>query len=217
MLGKKIRIKSYEWAILILLIFFFIGYLGLFSLMSNYISKIMIYFAVLFVWIMVMKKHIVEGIRQFKKEYFNDALSIVIVIILVSSFFNVLFVKVDNTISAINSQSTDSIPVMLFSALIFAPIVEELVNRCAIGLFLEKIIKKDVVINIVTAVIFAFLHLYKMQINIYGLIFYGLVYGMLGYCCGYYYRKTNNIVLSMLIHFIWNLCMFAGIVVRNML
>ena len=91
-MGKKIRIKSYEWVILILLIFFCIGYLGLFSLMSNYISKIMIYFAVLFVWIMVMKKHIVKGIRQFKKEYFNDALSIVIVIILVSSFFNVLFV-----------------------------------------------------------------------------------------------------------------------------
>ena len=85
------------------------------------------------------------------------------------------------------------------------------------GLFLEKFIKNDVVINVVTAIIFAFLHLFKMHLNIYGLIFYGLVYGMLGYSCGYYYRKTSNIVLSMLIHFIWNLCMFAGIVLRNML
>ena len=50
----------------------------------------MIYFAVLFVWIIVMKKHIVDGIRQFKKEYFNDALSIVIVIVLVSSSLNVI-------------------------------------------------------------------------------------------------------------------------------
>lgn len=216
-LRKKIKVKSYEWVIFILLLFFFIGYLGLFSLMSNYISKKIIYLAILFVWIMVMKKHIVYGIKKFKKEYFNDAISIVIVIILVSSLLNLLFVKIDSTISVLNSQSTDSMPAMLFSALIFAPIVEELVNRCAIGLFLEKVIKNDTVINIVTAIIFVFLHLFKMQLNIYGLIFYGLVYGMLGYSCGYYYRKTNNIVLSMLIHFIWNLCMFTGIVLRNIL
>lgn len=32
-----------------------------------------------------------------------------------------------------------------------------------------------------------------------------------------YSVKGKTIVLSMLIHFIWNLCMFAGIVLRNML
>lgn len=175
------------------------------------------YLVILFVWIIVMKQYIVHGIKNFKKDYFNDALSIVIVIILASSILNLIFAKIDSTILVENSQSTDSIPVMLFSALVFAPIVEELVNRCAMGLFLEKVIKNDVVINVVTAVIFAFLHLFKMHLNIYGLIYYGLVYSMLGYCCGYYYRKTSNIVLSMLIHFIWNLCMFAGVVLRNML
>ena len=66
--------------------------------------------------------------------------------------------------------------------------------------------------KLVTAIIFAFLHLFKMHLNIYGLIFYGLVYGMLGYSCGYYYRKTSNIVLSILIHFIWN---YNGSVVKT--
>ena len=210
---EKIKLKLYEWIIFFLLLIFLIGYMGLFSLMSNYISKTIIYLVILFVWIMVLEKYIVNGIKNFKKYYFNDALSIIIVIVLVSSLLNLIFAKIDSTIPVGNSQSTDSMLAMLFSALIFAPIVEELVNRCAMGLFLEKFIKNDVVINVVTA----FLHLFKMHLNIYGLIFYGLVYGMLGYSCGYYYRKTSNIVLSMLIHFIWNLCMFAGIVLRNML
>ena len=216
-LTEKIRLKLYEWIIFFLLLIFLIGYLGLFSWMSKYTSKTIMYLVILFVWIIVMKQYIVHGIKNFKKDYFNDALNIVIVIILASSILNLIFAKIDSTILVENSQSTDSIPVMLFSALVFAPIVEELVNRCAMGLFLEKVIKNDVVINVVTAIIFAFLHLFKMHLNIYGLIYYGLVYSMLGYCCGYYYRKTSNIVLSMLIHFIWNLCMFAGVVLRNML
>lgn len=214
---EKIRLKLYEWIIFFLLLIFLIGYLGLFSWMSKYISRTIMYLVILFVWIIVMKQYIVHGIKNFKKDYFNDALSIVIVIILASSILNLIFAKIDSTILVENSQSTDNIPVMLFSALVFAPIVEELVNRCAMGLFLEKVIKNDVVINVVTTVIFAFLHLFKMHLNSYGLIYYGLVYSMLGYCCGYYYRKTSNIVLSMLIHFIWNLCMFAGVVLRNML
>ena len=86
-------------------------------------------------------KYIVNGIKNFKKYYFNDALSIVIVIVLVSSLLNLIFAKIDSTIPVCNSQSTDSMLAMLFSALIFAPIVEELVNRCAMGLFLEKFIK----------------------------------------------------------------------------
>lgn len=153
---EKIKLKLYEWIIFFLLLIFLIGYMGLFSLMSNYISKTIIYLVILFVWIMVLEKYIVNGIKNFKKYYFNDALSIIIVIVLVSSLLNLIFAKIDSTIPVGNSQSTDSMLAMLFSALIFAPIVEELVNRCAMGLFLEKFIKNDVVINVVTAIIFAF-------------------------------------------------------------
>ena len=72
-------------------------------------------------------------------------------------------------------------PLMLFSSLIFAPIVEELVFRSALGLFVEKIIKNDILINVITAILFSFLHLFKMQLNIVGIIFYGIIYYMLGY------------------------------------
>ena len=113
-----------------------------------------------------------------------------------SSLLNLIFAKIDSTIPVGNSQSTDSMLAMLFSALIFAPIVEELVNRCAMGLFLEKFIKNDVVINVVTAIIFAFLHLFKMHLNIYGLIFYGLVYGMLGYSCEMCIRDRLDTIIA---------------------
>lgn len=79
---EKIRLKLYEWIIFFLLLIFLIGYLGLFSWMSKYISRTIMYLVILFVWIIVMKQYIVHGIKNFKKDYFNDALSIVIVIIL---------------------------------------------------------------------------------------------------------------------------------------
>ena len=160
-----------------------------------------------------MKKYIKHGIKNFKKEYINDALSIVTLIIVTSS---VLFLFLNKSTN-INSQSNETVSLMLFSTLIFTPIVEELVNRCAIGLLLEKFTSKNNYINIITTIIFVFMHIYKMNLNIVSLLIYSVIYFLLGYACGYYYRKTNNIILSILIHFLWNLFMIIGVVIRNIL
>ncbi len=210
---KKINIRPYDYLVLILLVLFFIGYFGLFSLLVKYVSKIVIYLIVLFIWIIVMKKYIKHGIKNFKKEYINDALSIVTLIIVTSS---VLFLFLNKSTN-INSQSNETVSLMLFSTLIFTPIVEELVNRCAIGLLLEKFTSKNNYINIITTIIFVFMHIYKMNLNIVSLLIYSVIYFLLGYACGYYYRKTNNIILSILIHFLWNLFMIIGVVIRNIL
>lgn len=210
---KKINIRLYDYLVLILLVLFFIGYFGLFSLLVKYVSKIVIYLIVLFIWIIVMKKYIKHGIKNFKKEYINDALSIVTLIIVTSS---VLFLFLNKSTN-INSQSNETVSLMLFSTLIFTPIVEELVNRCAIGLLLEKFTSKNNYINIITTIIFVFMHIYKMNLNIVSLLIYSVIYFLLGYACGYYYRKTNNIILSILIHFLWNLFMIIGVVIRNTL
>lgn len=210
---KKINIRLYDYLVLILLVLFFIGYFGLFSLLVKYVSKIVIYLIVLFIWIIVMKKYIKHGIKNFKKEYINDALSIVTLIIVTSS---VLFLFLNKSTN-INSQSNETVSLMLFSTLIFTPIVEELVNRCAIGLLLEKFTSKNNYINIITTIIFVFMHIYKMNLNIVSLLIYSVIYFLLGYACGYYYRKTNNIILSILIHFLWNLFMIIGVVIRNIL
>ena len=160
-----------------------------------------------------MKNQIKNGIKSFKKEYFKDALSIVVLILIVSSLlfsFGSKYIESD-------MQLKGSVPLALFSSLIFAPIIEELMNRYAIGMILEKFTNNNIIINIITTIIFVFLHLYKMNINIVGLFIYTFMYFMLGYTCGYYYRKTNNIVLPMLIHFIWNSYMIIGVFIRNVI
>ena len=164
-----------------------------------------------------MKRNIYNGIRSFKKEYFNDALSIVTGILIISAVLLLFLSKIDKVILVTKSEEIEIVPLMLFEWLIFAPIVEELVFRCALGLFGEKIIKNDIVINVITAIIFSFFHLFKMKLNIVEIIFYGIIYYMLGYACGYYYRKTDNIILSMYIHFIWNMFMVVSATLRNIL
>lgn len=212
-LKKKINLKLNDYLILILLILFFVGYFGVFSLLSKFLPKIIIYLILLIIWIITMKNQIKNGIKSFKKEYFKDALSIVVLILIVSSLlfsFGSKYIESD-------MQLKGSVPLALFSSLIFAPIVEELMNRCAIGMILEKFTNNNIIINIITTIIFVFLHLYKMNINIVALFIYALIYFMLGYACGYYYRKTNNIVLPMLIHFIWNFYMIIGVAIRNII
>lgn len=200
---------KYETFILILLIFFFIGYFGVFALLSNYIPPICIYLILLFVWIIATSKKIYSGISNFKKEYFNDALSAVIVILIVSSL---LFVV--SNFKIIKSDDQQVVTTLIFSSLIYAPVVEELVNRYALGLFLEKIIKKDYLINIITSLLFSFFHIYKMQLELTGVFVYGIIYFLLGFTCGYYYRKTDNILVSMLVHFIWNLLIISGVIIE---
>lgn len=178
---EKEKNKIYEGLILLLLIILFFGYFGLFSLLSNYVYKGIIYLIILFIWTVAMKKYIKNGIENFKKEYFNDALSIVTGIFIISAVLLLFLSKIDKGILITKPEEIEIVPLMLFSSLIFAPIVEELVFRCALGLFVEKIIKNDIVINIITAILFSFLHLFKMQLNIVGIIFYGIIYYMLGY------------------------------------
>lgn len=195
-----------------LLAFFFCGYFGLFSFLSEYISKLVIYLSLLVVWLVAMRDYVISGVKRFRKEYFNEALSIVLMLGIVSAM---LFLPINRIFPDNNLLQNKITPLAMFSALIFAPIVEELVNRCAMGLILEKFIKKDVVINIITAILFAYMHVYKMNLEVGVLLIYTAIYSALGYACGYYYRKTNNIVLAMLIHFSWNLFMIIGLVLRN--
>ena len=209
---QKINIKPYDCVVLMLLVFFFCGYFGLFSFLSEYISKLVIYLSLLVVWLVVMRDYVISGVKRFRKEYFNEALSIVLILGIVSA---ILFLPINRIFPDNNLLQNKITPLAMFSALIFASIVEELVNRCAMGLVLEKIIKHDLIINVVTAAIFAFMHTYKMDFSLGILLVYAVIYFVLGYVLGHYYRKTNNIVLAMLIHFSWNLFMIIGLVLRN--
>lgn len=187
----------------------------MFGFLSQFIPKIVIYIVLLIVWCTLLSPYIVEGCKNFKKEDLNDALSIVIALLITSSVLSMIVFKVEaNVISKGNGSGNVSVLLTLFSALIHAPIVEELVNRCALGIILEKWIKKEYIINVITAIIFAFMHLYKMDVNCIAMAYYGAIYVSLGYVCGYMYRKNNNIMIPIVIHFLWNSFMLLGEMAR---
>lgn len=199
--------------ILLFVILFFIGYFGGFLKLAAFIPKAVIYIAIMIICAAVMHEHIINGIKSFKKEYLNDALSAVTIAFIVIGALSLAMKKIHGSIPK-NSPPDKSLPLMLFSSLIFAPVAEELVNRCALFMILERPIKSAVAVNIICAAIFSFMHLFKMQSGFSVLLFFGIIYFLLGLICGGLYHKTNNIIVAILIHFLWNLFMTAGSLLR---
>ncbi len=203
------KISKHDYLVFAFVAFYLIGYFGLFSILSVYVPRILIYFTLLFMCVILFHKDLISGIKNYKKEYFNDTLSIVVVMIIIFSLMSLL-IK-----SSIGSQSsTISYPketaLMVFTALFFSPLSEELVNRCAIKTVLEKITKNGIAIYSFSAVLFTFLHLYKMDAGFTDAIFHSLIYFSLGYICMYQYRKFENIVIPISIHFFWNAFILIG-------
>ena len=61
-----------------------------------------------------MKRNIYNGIRSFKKEYFNDALSIVTGILIISAVLLLFLSKIDKVILVTKSEEIEIVPLMLF-------------------------------------------------------------------------------------------------------
>ena len=100
-----------------------------------------------------------------------------------------------------NQTALETMPsaYLIFSALIFAPIVEELLFRGSI----RRIIKNDVLFVIISGLIFGSLHV-VMEPTWFEFIFRGLPYVTLGMYFSYVYVRTENITVSMICHFIQN-------------
>ena len=88
---------------------------------------------------------------------------------------------------------------VLFLASIFAPIVEELIFRKT----LSKLVKNKYLFIVLSGSIFGLLHVIGSYNNLYDLL-YILSYGSLGYAFAYIYKKTNNITVPILLHFVHN-------------
>ncbi|MGM1044733.1 MAG: CPBP family intramembrane glutamic endopeptidase [Bacillota bacterium] len=83
---------------------------------------------------------------------------------------------------------------MYVYAVFFSPIFEELICRKVIQDKLNKHIQNNISL-VISAVIFAALH-FNLA-NFAGYFFIGIVWG-------YYYRKTNNIFVPIMSHFLFN-------------
>ena len=100
-----------------------------------------------------------------------------------------------------------SLPILAFSALIYAPVVEEVIYRG----FLRRWFDSDKAFILVSALIFGAIHmLHPGQTAMQYL--YIIEYVMLGGFLAWLYVKSDNICLAMMGHFFLNLAAFIPMI-----
>ena len=155
-----------------------------------------------------LKKLIKSVLLTFVALYFFSALSSVLVFILTGL-----------QDSANQNQVVDAFKqnpsLIIFTTIIYAPIVEEIVFRGAIFRGLRS--KTNFIISaIISGLLFGFIHVFDslIQGNILDLL-YIIVYGSLGFVFCYAYEKNNSIFASIALHFINNFLGIIGIILST--
>lgn len=199
--SKKELIKP-----LILLVIYFSQFIwGRFLNEKNaMIIEIIFYISMLVLSILFYKKELKEHLILFKnnfKEYMKFIIPRYLIGIILFAIINLISILITNKATSINQQTIESLPnwYILPLAVIWAPIVEELVFRVSI----RKIINNQKLFIIVSSLIFGFMHAVN-EATMFNMIITTLPYATLGAVLAYIYTKTNNIISNMSVHFIQN-------------
>ena len=102
---------------------------------------------------------------------------------------------------SVNQETLESLPLYytLPAAIIYAPIVEEIIFRGVI----RRFIKNNILFIIISALVFGVLHTIG-ESSILNIFVMALPYSVLGAYLAYVYTKTNNIFTSITSHAIIN-------------
>lgn len=160
---------------------------------------------------LINNKLLSEKIKDFKinfKKYLKENIKYYIFSILVMIISN-LFINVLNNGIASNEESIHNTlklaPIyMFFSAVIFAPFIEEIIFRLSI----RRIIKNDLVFIITSGLVFGGMHVIG-DIKSFIDILYIIPYSAPGIAFALMLKKTNNILVPMSIHFTHNLILMT--------
>lgn len=160
---------------------------------------------------LINNKLLSEKIKDFKinfKKYLKENIKYYIFSILVMVISN-LFINVLNNGIASNEESIHNTiklaPIyMFFSAVIFAPFIEEIIFRLSI----RRIIKNDLVFIITSGLVFGGMHVIG-DIKSFVDILYIIPYSAPGIAFALMLKKTNNILVPMSIHFTHNLILMT--------
>ncbi|WP_238882720.1 CPBP family intramembrane glutamic endopeptidase [Clostridium sp. YIM B02551] len=144
-----------------------------------------------------------DGFYKFKKSYFKEVFSILLV---AGTIIGVIFIIVSSlginiSLNIMNKYEEKNILLTIFGAIVYAPVVEELVFRGAI-LNLIKFENKYLALFII-AIIFSFGHVKEYSFS-FGSILYFVVYVILGFSFGVSYIYTKSILGAILNHLYWN-------------
>ena len=178
--------------------------------MFNFFSKIPSWFVYAFIFILVFafnyksifyhftifKNNIKEYLPFIIKRYFI-MLGIMIIVSIPIVVFNGGVVSSNQ--QELNNQFKNFPLLVALLSCIYAPIVEELIFR----LDVSRIIKNKYVFIIISGVLFGTLHMINKMSGISDIL-YIIQYSALGICLAKAYKDTNNIFVSISMHFIQN-------------
>lgn len=174
-------------------------------------AYLFIYLGLSIVYTMIYRKSIKENIKDLKKNYktiIKTTLkywSLGLVIMILSSFIIGLFNIPTSDNQNTNIELFKQAPILQsLCAIIFAPIIEELVFRHSF----RKFTNNPTIFALTTGLIFGFVHITSSITSLKDLtmMIHLIPYSAVGIAFGYAYKKNNNnIIGTILIHSIHNM------------
>lgn len=156
---------------------------------------------------LIYNKKISKDWKKFKKnsnKYFSENIKYWIISLIIMMFSNLLIQAFIKNGIAGNEQSIRDLLVkspvyIFFSAVIYAPVMEELTFRLSI----KKIFSNKWVFIILSGLFFGSLHVFSSYNDITDLLFI-IPYSVPGMAFAYMLEKTDNIIVPMSFHFLHN-------------
>ena len=208
---EKSTTKEKVLAILAIIIYFsqFLTrrlFLNNFPFPAQFGIIIAMYIIILVICILVFKDRLKRDIKLFKENfgaYFRfivPRFAILYIIFIVIALISILIAR--QGISK-NQEVLESLPLWFSfpAAVLWAPIVEELLFR---GVF-RRFIKNNIIFIIVSGVIFGLLHTIGSETSVFSTIIMSFPYITLGAFLAYIYSKTENICTNISCHAFQNL------------
>lgn len=144
-----------------------------------------------------------KDLKKNHEAYFNKYLKYWFIMLGLMAISNII-IGLFNSAGATNQNVIEELfvrnPIYIFmSAVIFAPIVEELLFR----LSLRNVIKNDLVFMIMSGLLFGLIHIISAE-NIMSELIYLIPYSIPGFVFAYVLIKSKNIFVPIGIHFLHN-------------
>lgn len=196
----------YNYFIRDVLYLFNIDYYNL-PITPRIIISIVIELVYLLILIFIYRKELIEELKDFKKnglKYIVKNFVFYLISILLMIIINTLLANIsDQGLSGNEIQVREYIQkfplYMVFSAVLYAPFVEELIFRKTVG----KVFKNKYVYVILSGIIFGLLHISNILDPIEYL--FSIPYMIIGSAFAYMYYKTGNIFTTITYHLGHNL------------
>ncbi len=166
------------------------------------IYEVLLMGLIMFILRKSLKKDFLD-IKKNHKKYFSNCFKYWIISLIVMMFSNLIINVITGNIAANEQQLRDLFQIspiyIFFSAVIFAPVVEELTFRRAI----KNIFKTDTLFILVSGLLFGSLHVATNFSSLWDLL-YLIPYSAPGIAFAYMLKKYDNIFVSMGFHFMHN-------------